>query len=446
MKGLFLSTSLFFIYIIANAQNAQSKIDELMTAYAKQYKFNGAVLVSKGDQILLNKGYGIKDAANKINNDSSTIFQLGSITKQFTAVMILKLQEEKKLNINDKLSKYFPAYPKGDSITIKHLLTHTSGIYSYTNDAAFMNNEITKPLNRRQAMALFENKPLEFSPGTKWDYSNSAYLLLGFIIEDVTGMTYYQAARKMIFQPLRMTHTGFDFTNLSAKEKAIGFMRVNEQVQIKAPIVDSTVSFSAGAMYSTTSDLYKWYLGLKNNRIISAASKQMASTPVLNKYGFGLAIDSIDGKLRIGHGGGIHGFTTNISMVQTDGICIVLLNNASNSFLNTITESIYAVLYNQPYELPKERVAISLSEDVLKQYEGEYELAPGFKLDISVKSGKLMVHPTGQQEHELFAERTDFFFLKVVDAQIEFKRNAANAVESLVLFQGGREMPGKKVK
>jgi hypothetical protein len=185
---------------------------------------------------------------------------------------------------------------------------------------------------------------------------------------------------------------------------------------------------------------------LKNNKIISAASKQMASTPLLNKYGFGLGIDSVDGKLRIAHGGGIHGFTTNISMVQADGICIVLLNNASSSFLSTITESIYAILYNKPYELPKERVAISLSEDVLKQYEGEYELAPGFKLDIAVKSGKLMVHPTGQQEHELFAEKTDFFFLKAVDAQIEFKRNAANAVESLVLFQGGREMPGKKIK
>ncbi|WP_336518383.1 serine hydrolase [Pollutibacter soli] len=446
MKGFFLSVGLFLICISANAQSAQSKLDELMSAYAKQYKFNGAVLVSKGDQILLNKGYGIQDAADKINNDSATVFQLGSITKQFTAIMILKLQEQKKLNINDKLSKYFPSYPKGDSITIKHLLTHTSGIYSYTNDATFMNNEITKPLNRKQVMALFENKPLEFSPGTKWEYSNSAYILLGFIIEDVTKMTYYQAARKMIFQPLGMTHTGFDFTNLSVREKAVGYMRINEQVQVKAPIVDSSVSFSAGAMYSTTSDLYKWYLSLKNNKIISAASKQMASTPVLNKYGFGLGIDSVDGKLRIAHGGGIHGFTTNISIVQADGICIVLLNNASNSFLSTITESIYAILYNKPYELPKERVAVSLSEDVLKQYEGEYELAPGFKLDIAVKSGKLTVHPTGQQEHELFAEKTDFFFLKVVDAQIEFKRNTANVVESLVLVQGGREMPGKKIK
>lgn len=428
------------------AQDISAKLDELMSTYASQYKFNGSVLVTKGGKPLLDKGYGMRDAAGKIANDPGTIYQIGSITKQFTAAMILKLQEQKKLSVDDKLSKYFPGYPKGDSITIRHLLTHTSGIYSYTEDGAFMTNEITKPISRKQMMSMFENKPLKFSPGTQWDYSNSAYVLLGYIIEDVTKTPYYEAARKMIFQPLKMTHTGFDFTHLNSKEKAIGYMRINDQVQIPAPIVDSSVSFSAGAIYSTTGDLYKWYQSLKDYTVITRSSEEMAVTPVRNRYGFGLSIDSVSDKRRLGHGGGIHGFTTNISMVPADDICIVLLNNASNSFLNTITESIYAILYGKPYELPKERKAIVLDEQTLKQYEGGYELNPGFVLTVTLKSGKLMVQPTGQPEFELFAEKADFFFLKVVDAQLQFKRNDANVVDSVVLFQGGREMPGKRVK
>ncbi len=427
-------------------QDAAVKLDELMSAYAKQYKFNGTVLVAKGGKFLLDKGYGWRNAANKIANDPNTILQIGSITKQFTAIMILKLQEQKKLNVNDKLSKYFPAYPKGDSITIKHLLTHTSGIYSYTNDGAFMENEVTKPISRKQMMAMFENKPLDFSPGTKWEYSNSAYTLLGYIIEDVTHMTYYAAARKMIFEPLKMIHTGFDFTHFAGNEKAIGYMRINAEVQTPAPIVDSSVSFSAGAMYTTTGDLFKWYQSLKNNKIISAASFEMAATPVLNRYGFGLGIDSVSGMRRVGHGGGIHGFTTNISMLFADDICIILLNNGSNSFLSAITESIYAILYNKPYEIPKERTAIAVDEETLRQYEGEYELSPGFILTVRNKSGRLMVQATGQPEFEVFAEKADFFFLKVIDAQLQFKRDAQNKVESVVLFQGGREMPGKKIK
>jgi len=309
-----------------------------------------------------------------------------------------------------------------------------------------MQNEVTKPISRKQVMALFENKPLEFSPGTKWNYSNSGYVLLGFIIEDITHTTYYAAARKMIFEPLQMTHTGFDFTHLAGKEKAIGYMRITAEVQTPAPIVDSSVSYSAGAIYTTTGDLYKWYQSLKNNKIISAASFNLAATPVLNKYGFGLVIDSVSGVRRISHGGGIHGFTTNISMIPGEDICIILLNNGSNSFLEAITESIYSILYNKPYEIPKERTAIAIDEETLKQYEGEYELSPGFVLTVKNKAGKLMVQATGQPEFEVFAEKTDLFFLKVIDAQLQFKRDAQNKVESLVLFQNGREMPGKKIK
>src|SRR6187402_904526 len=263
MKKIFLLLSLLWIGYFSFAQG--DKLDTLMSAYAKLHKFNGAALVAKNGVILLNKGYGYRNAENKVANNEQTIFQLGSVTKQFTSAIILKLQQEKKLSVSDKLSKYFPDYLKGDSITIEHLLTHTSGIYNYTNDANFMSNEVTKSASREKIMALFKDKPLDFSPGTGWNYSNSGYSLLGYIIEAVTKKPYYQAVRKYVFTPLHMTHSGFDFTHLKKKEKATGYFSLDGKKPAIAPIVDSSVSFSAGAIYSTVGDLYLWHKALQKN-------------------------------------------------------------------------------------------------------------------------------------------------------------------------------------
>ncbi len=446
MKKTYFLTIALFVAHIGLAQDAGSKLDTLISAYAKLYKFNGAALVAKGGTILLDKGYGYRNANDKVLNSEQTIFQLGSITKQFTSAVILKLQEEKKLSVSDKLSKYFPGYPKGDSITIQQLLTHTSGVYNYTNDQDFMTNEITKPATREKMMALFENKPLDFSPGTSWSYSNSGYSLLGYIIETVTKKSYEQAVRQYVFTPLHMMHSGFDFTHLNSKNKAIGYFKLNDKDSMPAPIVDSTVSFSAGAIYSTTGDLYLWNEGLEHNQVLSKTQQETAYTPVKNNYGYGWGIDSIEGKRRVGHGGGIPGFITNISRVPEDDVCIILLSNASNESLNDITKSIYAILYGKAYELPKERTVIMLPATTLKQYEGEYEIQPGFTVVINVKDGELIATPTGQSQKNLHAQKEDFFFEKEEDVQVEFTRNNKREVDGFILHQGGRAMKTKKIK
>ena len=422
------------------------KLDGLIKAYAKLYKFNGSVLVAKNGTLLLNKGYGYRNAADKTWNNEQTIFQLGSITKQFTAAVILKLQEEKKLNVSDKLSKYFPGYPKGDSITIEQLMLHTSGIYNYTNDENFMANEVSKPANREKIMALFKDKPLDFSPGTKWSYSNSGYSLLGYIIEEVTKKSYEQAVRKYIFTPLQMKHSGFDFTHLKSNEKATGYFKLNDKETIAAPIVDSSVSFSAGAIYSTTGDLYLWHKALEKNIILSKAQQEKAYTPVKNNYGYGWGIDSTEGKRRVSHGGGIHGFVTNIARVPEDDVCVVLLSNASDPTLQEITKSIFAILYDKEYELPKERAVIKVPEEKLKEYEGEYEIKPGLNVIISVKDGELVAAPTGQPTAILYAEKEDFFFLKSDDIQLEFTRDDKKGIDGFILHQNGAVVPCKKIK
>ena len=446
MKKIFILATALCIMHAGFAQDTSARLDTLISAYSKLYRLNGAVLVAKNGAILLNKGYGYRNDSGKVLNNEQTIFQLGSITKQFTSAVILKLQEEKKLAVSDKISKYFPNYPKGDSITIQQLLSHTSGIYNYTNDQNFMANEITKPANREKIMALFQDKPFDFSPGSAWNYSNSGYSLLGYIIEAVTKKPYEQAVRKYIFTPLHMTHSGFDFTHLKSKDKAIGYFKLNAKESMPAPIVDSTVSFSAGAIYSTTGDLYLWHKGLENNMVLSKMEQEAAYTPVKNNYGYGWGIDSIEGKRRVGHGGGIPGFITNISRVPEDDVCIVLLSNASSEAINDITKSIYAILYGKEYELPKERPVIMLPAETLKQYEGEYEIRPGFTVVMNVKDGGLVATPTGQSPKTLHAEKEDFFFEKEEDVQVEFIRNDKKEVDGFILHQGGRKIQCKKIK
>jgi CubicO group peptidase (beta-lactamase class C family) len=444
MKKIFVLFAILFIGHFSFAQG--DKLDALIDAYAKLYKFNGSALVAKNGTVLLNKGYGYRNATDKVANNEQSIFQLGSITKQFTSTVILKLQEEKKLSVSDKLSKYFPGYPKGDSVTIEQLMTHTSGIYSYTNDPNFMANEVTKPANRDMMMALFRDKPYDFSPGTSWNYSNSGYSLLGYIIEAVTNKPYEQAVRKYIFTPLHMTRSGFDFTNLISKEKATGYFTLNDKGKVKAPIVDSSVSYSAGAIYSTTGDLYLWHKALQKNKILSKAQQEKAYSPVKNKYGYGWVIDSIEGKRRVSHGGGIHGFVTNFVRVPEDDICIVLLSNASNPTLSEITKSIFAILYGKEYKLPAERVAIKLPEEKLKEYEGEYEITTDLHVIMSVKDGELVAAPTGQRTDLLYAEKEDFFYSTSTDLQVEFTRNDKKEVNGFILHQGGEKLPCKKIK
>jgi len=444
MKRLVVSLWAILIAFAALSQTIPEKLDTLLVAYAKHNSFNGSVLVARKGTIYLQKGYGYKNVKANTWNDDHTIFQIGSITKQFTSAIILQLQEKNKLSLQDKLSKYIPDYPRGNEITIENLLTHTSGIYNYTNDRAFMEKETTRPISRDSLIARFKNKPLDFTPGEKFSYSNSGYILLGYIIEKVTGKSYFQAVRAHIFQPLQMEHSGFDFAGLNNPDKATGY--ISPASYLPADIVDSSVSFAAGAIYTTVGDLYKWDRALYTGRIISQASLQKAFTPYKSKYGYGWGIDSADGKKVVEHGGGIPGFVSFIRRVPEEETCIILFSNRSSPALAKIATDINALLNGKEVELPKARKEITLDTAVLRQYLGEYELAPGFIITITLENGKLVSQATGQGKAELLPEKDDFFFLKIVDAQIAFIKGADGKIEKMVLYQNGRQIPGKKIK
>ena len=429
----------------ACTQHLPARLDSLMDAYVKVLGFNGTVFAATKGAVIFEKGYGYKNKSTNARNDTNTIFQIGSITKQFTSAIILQLLEQNKLSLQDSLTKYIPDYPNGNKITIEHLLTHTAGVYNYTNDAVFMVNETTHPINRDSLINRFKYKPLDFQPGEKFSYSNSGYILLGYIIEKVTGQSYFQVVRQRIFQPLHMDHSGFDFTHLNSADKATGY--TTPESTTPANIVDSSVSFAAGAIYTTVGDLYKWDCALRAGQIISSASQEKAYTPHLAQYGYGWFIHTAgDGKKIVEHGGGITGFVSDIMRIPEDETCIVVLDNQPNGANpSNIASDILATLDGKNVKFPETKVAIAVDTTILHQYVGTYQVSPTFSIAVTLDGGRLYGQATGQGKFELFAEKKDVFFLKVVQAVVEFVRGADNKVEKLILHQNGQDIPGKRL-
>ncbi len=430
----------------ATAQPTKAKLDSLMDFYDREYHFNGVAQISWKGEILVEKGYGYKDVPNQIRNDKNTIFMIGSNTKQFTSEVVLMLIKENKMALEDKLSKYFPEYPSGDKITIKNLLTHTSGIFNYTEDTTRQTNML-RPMDRKSLMALFENKPLEFTPGDIFQYSNSNYILLGFIIEQITGKKYEQVVRDRILTPLGMSHSGFDYVHLQDTNKASGYYTIQGEQYNPAPVSDSTVTFAAGALYSNLTDLFKWHNALMNYTLLPKEWQEKAFVPFKGVYGYGWMIDTVYGKKTIGHTGGVPGFYTYEMRIPEDDVCILLLQNCLQPAMdnNTICVHILKAMYKSDYKLPEPKKFVTVDNNLLQQYTGVYQVMPGFTLTISVKENGLYAQGTDQDEFEMKAESEAKFYNKTVGAGIEFKKNESGKVTKLILSQGGQKIPASRI-
>ncbi len=420
------------------------KIDKLLTEYTATGRFNGSALIASHNKILLAKGYGYKDFNAGTLNDSSTVYQIASVTKQFTSAVIMRLVELHKLSLSDKLNKFYPDFPKGGSITIENLLTHTSGIFDWTKSINF------SPTNEQSLVGFLKTKALDFPPGTKWDYSNSNYSLLGYIIEKVTGISYEDAVRKFIFIPLQMTHSGFDFKNLRSKDKATGYSVFSDSAKVPGALYDSVGPYAAGEIYSTVGDLYKWHKGLQSYKVISRTSLERAYTPFKDHYGYGWIIDSLFNRRITSHSGDISGFSSNLARISEDNVFVILLNNKEGSGLEAITRDIFAVLYDQPYSLPVKRHPVKLDEEILKKYIGAYEVRSPkgpLKGEVTFEKGKLMMQSQGGPKLELIPEDEDHFFDLDDDTEgeVEFVKGPNRKVTGIILSQNGVTLSGKKI-
>lgn len=428
----------------AYGQPLNKKLDSLMEYYYKHQNFNGVVFAAKGGEVLLNRGYGYKDIAKKSKHDEHTIFQIGSNTKQFTAEIILQLAMKQKLSLTDPITKFFPGYPNGERIYVENLLTHTSGIYDYTTDSVWR-VKVAEPKTKDQMMSLFRDKPLDFEPGSKYDYSNSNYILLGYIIEQVTGKPYEQVVREQIFVPCGMTHSGFDFANLKDKNKATGYYGIDGEDFVPAPITDSTQSAAAGALYSTTGDMNKWHKALQTYKLLPKEWQEKAYHPFKDKYAYGWFIDSLDGRRAIKHSGGIPGFISYELRVEEDDLDIVVLQNQMSTAADQkqVATNIAHCIYKKDYKLPEPPKAMAVGTDVLKRYEGDYALTPDFIMNVMLKGDGLYAQATGQGAIKILPETETMFFCKEVNAKIEFV-SENGVVNKLILHQNGQHVPAVK--
>ena len=373
--GVFIAT---VIFNVSYGQAKVDKLDKLISAYAEYGQFNGSVLVAEKGKVIYKKGLGLADMEWNIPNQPDTKHRLGSITKQFTSMLILQLVEQGKLKLDVPISTYLPDYPKknGDVITLHHLLTHSSGTPNMTEFPGFVKDIMRNSYSPLQLVNLFADSTLQFKPGERFAYSNSGYILLGYIIEKVTGKSYEQVLQENIFTPLNMNNTGYDHNRPLLKNRANGYEK-NGRHYVNADFIDMSVPYAAGALYSTVEDLFLWDQALYGNQLLRKENMELLFTKHVpsggGHYGYGWGVGEIplgntaERKETIGHGGGINGFNTQLTRIPSDKSFIVLLNNTGGAPLNEMTNAIAAILYDKSYDLPKRSVAYSLADKIDKE-------------------------------------------------------------------------------
>jgi CubicO group peptidase (beta-lactamase class C family) len=340
-------------------QTDRTKLFEREDAYirseAANHFFRGSVLVGIDGKIVFEKAYGLGDEEWNANNTVHTKFRIASLTKQFTAACILLLQELGHLNVHDPVSRYLSDLPAAwRAITIHQLLTHTSGI---PNNASSPDRATNDRIGAtpQQLIGPITDKPLDFAPGTNWKYSNTGYVLLGMIVEKISGQSYADFLRTNIFEPLGMRDSGYDIAKDILKERASGYDVIDGHI-VNADFIDMSVPFSAGGIYSTVEDMYRWNEALTvDGKLLSADSrKQMfaeypEATHEGQHYGYGVVISRLKFKrLLYYHGGGVEGFTSVIQRYPDDRICIVILSNLDSYKPWELGDHIASDLFNQP--------------------------------------------------------------------------------------------------
>lgn len=424
-------------------------MDRIVQSYVADHKFMGTALVARGDQVLLSKGYGSANLEWDVPNTPNTKFRLGSVTKQFTAASILLLEERGKLSVNDPVKKFMPDAPAAwDKVTIFHLLTHTSGVADFTN---FPDYPKIEPFATTAAklVALFRDKPLDFEPGTEWRYDNSGYVLLTYVIEQITGDSYEKFARENIFTPLGMKDTGYDSNSAIIPHRASGYSQGRGGIE-NTGFIHMTVPQGAGALYSTTEDLLKWEQALFGGKVLKAASLDKMTTPFKENYAFGLMVETAGGHKRISHGGGIEGFNTHLAYYPDDKLTVVVLANLNGPAAGDIAGKLAAVAHGETVTLPGERKEITLDSKVLGRYAGVYKMPgggpAGTPMVVAREGNQLTAKLGNQPAFPIFPQSETVFFLKVVDAQIEFpKDDGSGKASQLTLHQNGRDITAPRV-
>jgi len=432
------------------------RVDSLAADYlARTHTPAISVAVLRGSDTLVMKGYGDASVEHHRRATASTVYRIGSITKQFTSSEIMRLAQQGKLSIDDPITKYLPDVPThGQTITIRRLLNHTSGIHNYTAEPSWRKTW-SQSLSPRQIVALVDHDSLDFKPGDKWSYSNTGYVLLGMIIEKVTGETYANYLEHDLFKPLGLTQTSYCPSRPSDPTFADGYSAESGTAK-PAEYLDMTHPHGAGALCSTVRDLVKWQRALQGGRVVNARSFALMTTPdTLNNgrpltYGFGLAAGKLNGHRLIGHSGGINGFTTASSFFPDDSVNVVVFSNA-DAGPDALGLNISRAVFGLPLvATPIPVVAVALPDSVRDKVSGTYDLAPSaggkFVVHIMVENGQVMTQAEGEGQGKFpLIYAGNWVFGAAFDPSLRVTFISENGkVARMRLQQGGGSMEGPR--
>ena len=407
--------------------------------FAEAYPAAGpgaAVIVVRDGKTVLRKGYGLANVELSVPIAPEMVFRIGSVTKQFTAAAILKLVEAGKLSLSDEIGRFLPDYPtRGKRITVEQLLNHTSGIRSLTGMPAWPSHT-REDWTPAQLIAFFQNEPLDFEPGTGWKYNNSGYLLLGAIIEKVSGKTYEDFLAETIFRPLGMERTRYGSDGPLIAGRVVGYQRTPGGI-VNAPYLSMTLPFSAGSLVSTVDDLARWQAALDKDELLSAESRRRMWTPVTlpdgraTRYGFGWGIWSYEGHAVVEHGGSINGFVSANMRWPDDRIYVAVLSNATGPGRDPRMLALRAA--SLAAGIPADgRKAVTRAPETLEPYAGVYKDSDGDDWTVRRDGNRLEVG-AGPSHSEVFASPAcpDCFFYRDHVRDLRFERSPSGDVIAL---------------
>jgi CubicO group peptidase (beta-lactamase class C family) len=423
-------------------------------AWGPAYAPHGYLVVARGGRPIVSRAFGnatLEGGGAKANDD--TRFRIGSVTKQFTAVAILELDQAKKLSIADPVRKYLPELPATfDAVTLRHLLTHTSGVFDYTHDEALMSAR-GKPMTQARVLETFAQKPLAFAPGAEHAYSNSNYFLLGMTIERVSGLSYEQYMQQEVFGPAGMKSSS-TIDAPTAPNTAVGF-GIGDDDELKAvESIDMSIPFAAGAIRSTPKDLVAWDRALASHALLDDAHEKLRITPEKEDYAFGVIVEKKYGRALEWHNGGIDGFRTFFARVPELDAAVAFMSNSEELDVDKIGMAVVKMMDDgRPVDPPKERAIAPFDPAAAKAVSGEYAITDDSKkslsamvpkgivesvvaLTIAAENGHVSVKPVGQSRFYAYFDRDGALFTKRGKVDLVPERDAQGNVVKLRLVQG----------
>jgi D-alanyl-D-alanine carboxypeptidase len=421
-------------------------IDALLKGSFPADRPGAAVIVTRGGQTVFRKAYGMADLELGVPLQPDMVFRLGSITKQFTAAAILMLEEEGKLSVQDPIEKHLPGYPtQGHTITIEHLLTHTSGIQSYTDMPGWMTSRVLSPMTVTELVDGFKKEPMQFAPGARWAYNNSGYILLGAIVEKASGKTYEAFVTERIFQPLGMAASYYGSSERILPKRAPGYTLEGDQPR-NARYLSMTQPYAAGSLVSTVDDLARWDAALYGEALLKGVSLEKAWTPYVLKngkptgYGYGWGISKLRGRRAIDHGGGIFGFSTFALRLPEERVYVAVLCNSDRPAANPgyLAKKVAALVVGDPFPEP---AAVTLEPKVLERYTGVYRIDEGSTRTVTVENGRLYTQRSGGQRLEARpASETEFVYDKSL-TRLRFVVDASGRATEMQMYPEGTDEP-----